>query len=130
MKPLHWIGSSLKDVKNFPAEVRREVGFALYLAQKGDKAANAVPMVGFGGANILEVVICEEGDAYRAIYTVKFAGAIYALHAFQKKSPRGAQTPRPDLNTLRERLKQALAHHDEKYGRQRQKGKANERGAS
>jgi phage-related protein len=130
MKPLHWMGSCLKDVKNFPEEVRSEVGFALYLAQKGDKAINAVPMVGFGGASVLEVVISEEGNTYRAIYTVKFASATYALHAFQKKSPRGRQTPRPDLNTLRERLKQAEAHHDETYGRQiLRKEKANERGA-
>lgn len=123
MKPLHWIGSCLKDVRKFPEEVRGEVGFALYLAQKGEKAANAAPMVGFGGASVLEVVISEGGDAYRAIYTVKFAEAVYALHAFQKKSPKGRQTPRPDLNALHERLKQAEAHYREKYGRLKRKEK-------
>jgi phage-related protein len=123
MKPLHWIGSCLKDVRKFPEEVRGEVGFAHYLAQKGDKASNAVPMVGFGGANVLEVVISEGGDAYRVIYTVKFAEAVYALHAFQKKSTKGRKTPRPDLNALHERLKQAEVHYREKYGKQKPKEK-------
>lgn len=129
MKPLHWIGQSLDDVRDFPADVRQEVGYAIYLAQKGDKAANAVPMVGFGGARVLEVVINDDGDTFRAVYTVKFPNAVYALHAFQKKSPRGSKMPRPDMSTIRKRLKQAEAHHNDIYRSRPEKEKANERGA-
>ncbi len=67
MKPVFWIASSRKDLCAFPTEVRQEAGFALYLAQQGDKALNAKPLIGFGGANVLEVVIDHDGDAYRSV---------------------------------------------------------------
>jgi phage-related protein len=128
MKPLYWIGQSLKDVKNFPSEVRQEVGYAIHLAQKGDKAPTAVPMVGFGSAKVLEVVISNDGDAFRAVYTIKFAKAVYVLHAFQKKSPRGSKTPKPDITTIRSRLKQAEEDYYETY-RSISRERENERGA-
>ena len=86
MKPLNWVGSSQDDLCEFPPDVRREAGYCIYLAQKGDKALNAVPMVGFGGAKVLELVIDDDGNTYRAVYTVKFAKAGYVLQALQKKS--------------------------------------------
>jgi phage-related protein len=85
MKALHWVGSSLKDVREFPDDVKREVGFSLHMAQCGDKAMNVVPLVGFCGAKVLETVIDSDRSTYRAVYTVKFHNAIYVLHAFQKK---------------------------------------------
>ena|ERR1700731_1427553 len=107
MRPVHWIGSTLDDVKELPEDVRREVGFSLWVAQQGHKAVNAVPMVGFGGASVLEVIIDEEGDTYRAIYTVRFPEAIYVLHAFKKKAKRGSSTPQADMGLIRKRLKTA-----------------------
>ena len=128
LKPVIWMGSTLKDLKKFPEASRSEVGFALYLAQRGEKATNAVPMGGFGSSKVLEVVIDEDGDTYRAVYTVKLQHAVYVLHAFQKKSKRGRSTPRRDINLIRERLRVAEGHHASEY-RQWKKAKSNEKGA-
>ncbi|WP_287959608.1 type II toxin-antitoxin system RelE/ParE family toxin [Filomicrobium sp.] len=124
MKPLHWMGSTRKDIKNFPEDVRSEIGFTLYLAQNGDKALNAVPLVGFGSTKVLEVVIDDDGDTFRAVYTVKFADAVYVLHAFQKKSKRGKQTPKPDLDLIKRRLKAAEIDYKSKYMKTKRKGLA------
>ena len=109
---LIWIGSSLKDLRAFPEEVRQVMGFALYLAQCGGKHPAAKPLRGFGGAGVLEVVDDHDGDAYRTVYTVRFADRVYVLHAFQKKSKSGAGIPRRDMARIRERLAQAR-HLDE-----------------
>jgi phage-related protein len=115
MKPLHWLGSSLKDVRGFPEDVKRAVGFSLDMAQRGDRAMNVVPLVGFCGAKVLETVIDYDKCTYRAVYTVRFAHAVYVLHAFQKKSVKGISTPKPDMNVIRTRLKAAEQHHTEVY---------------
>ena len=115
MKPVHWIGSSLRVLRLFPEEVRQEAGYSIYLAQMGEKAANAVPMLGFGGANVVEVVINNEGDTFRAIYTVRFEKAIYVLHSFQKKSKRGSATRTADIRLIKRRLKVAEGHYKESY---------------
>jgi phage-related protein len=88
------MGSSRKDLKAFPDLVQDACGFALWLAQTGRKHPNAKPLRGFKGAGVLEIVENREGNTYRAIYTVRFAKAVYVLHAFQKKSKKGIQTPR------------------------------------
>src|SRR5689334_4503129 len=111
MKPLFFMGSSYKDLLRFPKEVRREAGFALRLAQIGGKALHALPLLGFGGANVLEVVISEDGNAYRAVYTVRFEDAVYLLHAFQKKSKSGKATPKMDIALIRRRLNAARDHY-------------------
>ena len=105
-KPLYWIGSSLKDITRLPAEVQRSVGFALSAAQYGGKHPAAKPWKG-EGPGVLEVVKDYDGDTYRAIYTVRLANAVYVLHAFQKKSPRGRETRQSDIALVRERLKVA-----------------------
>ncbi len=115
MKPLNWVGSSLNDLREFPPEVRREAGQSIYFAQKGGKAVNAVPMLGFGSAKILEVVINNDGNTYRAVYTVKFQKAVYVLHAFQKKSHKGIATPKPDLSLIKQRLSAAEKHYKENF---------------
>ena len=97
LKPLFWVGSALEEVRSFPVGVRRQVGFALYLAQTGGKHMDAKPLKGFGGAGVLELVEDHDGNTYRAVYTVKLAGALYALHAFQKKSKKTIQTPKQHL---------------------------------
>ena len=114
MKPLFWMGSSRKDLKGFPAEVQDEMGYALRDAQFGGKRLNVKVLKGFGGAGVLEVVRDFDGATYRALYTVRFEGAVYVLHAFQKKSKRGVATPQRDMDLIRARLRDAEAHHRER----------------
>ena len=109
-KPLEWIGSSHKDLLGLPADVRRFFGFALSLAQAGDKHDAAKVLKGFGGAGVLEVVEDDAGGTYRAVYTVNFAEAVFVLHCFQKKSKRGIATPQPDIDIIQARLKIAEAY--------------------
>ena len=109
-KPLYWLGSSKKDLQAMPAEVLDTFGYALHLAQTGSKHLQAKPLKGFGSAGVLEVVESEAGSTYRAVYTVKIAGAVYVLHCFQKKSTAGVSTPKPEMDLVRDRLKAALAH--------------------
>ena len=93
-----------------PEVVQDVFGYALQLAQAGAKHGNAKPLKGFGSAGVLEIVESFDGNTYRAVYTVKFSNAVYALHCFQKKSTRGIATPQPDMDLIRERLKAAEAH--------------------
>jgi phage-related protein len=116
-KPLHWIGSSREDLRVFPKDVRRVMGQALFEAQRGTKHPDAKPMKGFGGAGVLEVVECDDGNTYRAVYTVRFAGVIYVLHTFQKRSKRGIATPRRDIDMIRSRLRRAQEHYARATGR-------------
>ena len=109
-KPLEWIGSSDKDLTALPADVRRLFGFALSLAQAGDRHDAAKVLKGFGGAGVLEVVEDDVGGTYRAVYTVKFAEAVFVLHCFQKKSKRGIATPKEDMDIINARLKIAEAY--------------------
>jgi phage-related protein len=101
------VSSSRKDLREFPEDVKDVMGHALHVSQTGGKHPDARPLSGFGGAGVLEVVEDHAGDTYRAVYTVKFAGAVFVLHAFQKKSKRGIETPKKDLNLIRKRLRTA-----------------------
>ncbi len=111
LKPLVWVATSREDLKEFPEEVQRVMGYALYLAQIGRKHPDATPLKGFGGAAVLEVVEDFAGNAYRAVYTVKMADVVYVLHAFQKKSKRGIKTSRADIERVKDRLKLAAEIH-------------------
>ncbi len=111
VKPLYWVGSSLRDLRGFPRAVRRVMGQALDDAQHGEKHPGARPLKGFGGAGVLEIVEDDDGDTYRAVYTVKLAGEVYVLHAFQKKSRRGRATPKKDIDLIKQRLREARAYH-------------------
>jgi phage-related protein len=113
-----WVGSTLDDVRSFPDEVKHVIGYALHLAQAGEKHPAAKPLKGFGGAGVLEVVDDFDGDTYRAVYTVIFSTAVYALHAFQKKAKRGAETPKKDLDLIRQRLKRAEQLHQQRVAEQ------------
>jgi phage-related protein len=108
-KPLIWIGGSKKDLMALPLDVRKFFGHALDFAQRGDQHDAAKPLKGFGSAGILEVVESESDGTYRAVYTVKFAQAVFVLHCFQKKSKRGIVTPKEDMDIIRARLKVAEA---------------------
>jgi phage-related protein len=110
-KPVRWVGGSLEDLRAFPEAVRQRVGGTLWEAQLGRKAPYAKPLRGFGGAGVLEVVDAFDGNTNRAVYAVRFAGVVYVLHAFQKKSKRGLATPRGELNLIERRLRRAREDH-------------------
>jgi phage-related protein len=107
LKPLIWVGSSRKDFQEFPDPVKDGMGYALYVAQQGGKHDDAKPLKGFSGAGVLEIVSAHHGDAFRAMYTAQLAGAVYVLHAFQKKSKTGRETPKGDIELIKQRLAQA-----------------------
>ena len=105
------MGPAQDEVRALPEAARKLVGFALFRAQEGKMHPNAKPLKGFGGAGVLEVVADSDSDTYRAVYTVRLATAVYVLHAFQKKSTRGAVAPRREMDLVRSRL--AWARHIE-----------------
>lgn len=110
MKPLFWVGSAKKDLKDMPEEVVDVFGYALYLAQTGRKHPQAKPLKGFGSAGVLEVVEDDDGSTYRAVYTVKLSNGVYVLHCFQKKSKKGIETSKQDKDLIEARLKSARLH--------------------
>lgn len=89
------------------------VGGALWEAQLGRKARWAEPLKGFGGAGVIEVVDDFDGDTFRAVYTVRFAGVVYVLHAFQKKSKSGSVTPRHQIALIKQRFTRAGEDYDQ-----------------
>lgn len=107
LKPVIWLGTSLKELREFPSPVQDHIGYALYVAQRGGKHQDTKVLSGFGGAGILEVIKDHRGDTFRAVYTLKYAGTVYVLHAFQKKSKSGRLTPRPDMELIKQRLREA-----------------------
>ena len=106
LKDLVWSRSSNKDLKAFPSDVRDVMGYALFLAQTGSKHGAAKPFKGVG-SGVLQVVDNYSGNAYRAIYTVRFADVVYMLHAFQKKAKKGISTPKKEVDLIKQRLKNA-----------------------
>jgi len=117
VRPVRWIGSARQDLKAFPAPVRQVMGTALYLAQTGGKHPSAKPLVGIvKGAGVLEVVEDFDRNTFRTVYTVKFAEAVYVLHAFQKKSKRGVATPQHEIELIRTRYEQARRQHEADFG--------------
>ena len=112
-KPVRWIGGSKDDLSAFPTEVKLRVGGALWDAQIGLKSPAAKPLKGFGGAGVLEVVVDFDGNAFRTVYTVRFAQVVYVLHAFQKKSRRGIATPKAELRLVEARLARAKEDYDQ-----------------
>jgi len=108
-KPLIWRATAKSDFMDFPAVVQREMGYALFLAQMGERHPSmAKTLKGFSGGAVVEVKESREGNAYRAVYTVKYAEAVFVLHAFQKKSKKGMATPKMDMDLIRRRLKDLI----------------------
>ena len=104
IKPLQWLGSTKKDFAAMPMSVQDLFGYALHLAQTDQKHSQAKPLSGFGGAGVLEVMETHQGNAYRAVYTVRYAHTVYVLHCFQKKSTRGITTPKRQIDLIKARL--------------------------
>lgn len=106
-RPVIWLGDSLKLVRDFPKEVRQEIGSALYDAQKGGKSPDAKPFKGVG-SGVFEIVTRFDTDTYRTVYAVQVGNTVYVLHAFQKKAKRGIKTPQQEIDTIKRRYKQAV----------------------
>jgi phage-related protein len=107
LKPVTWVGTSLKDLREFPEAVQDDMGYALYVAQRGGKHQDAKVLSGFGGAGVVEIIKDHRGETFRAVYTLRYAGRVYVLHAFQKKSKTGRETPRRDIELIKQRLREA-----------------------
>ena len=115
IKKIVFIGSSRRDIQQFPEDVKEDIGYAFFEVQKGGKPASAKPLKGFGGAGVLEIIENFDGNTYRAVYTVKFQKAIYVLHYFQKKSKHGIKTPQHDIDLIKQRLKIAEEDYKANY---------------
>jgi phage-related protein len=111
-RPLHWVGSSLEDLKDFPSQVSDVVGYALYEAQCGGKSPKAKPFKDVG-SGVLEIVADCDSDTYRAVYTVRLISGIYVLHCFQKKSKHGIKTPKKEVDLIKQRLAGAIEQDKE-----------------
>ena len=115
LKQLDFIGSSRENLKEFPDEVRQDIGYALFEAQRGLRPSAAKPLKGFRGAGVLEIVENFFGDTYRAVYTVRFEKVVYVLHCFQKKSKHGVKTSQQDVELIKQRLRAAQEDYHENY---------------
>ena len=115
-KPCLFVGASRRELQALPAQVRSEAGHALYEAQCGGMPLSAKPLKGFGGRGIVEIIENIDGNAYRVVYTVRFAEAVYVLRAFQKKSKKGLATPKMEIELIRARLRTAEQYHRERFG--------------
>ena len=107
LRPVIWPGDSLRELKAFPAAVQDEMGYAIYLAQCGQKHVSAKPLKGLG-PGVMEMVSDQRGDTFRSVYTVRFTDRVFVLHAFQNKSRSGIATPKADIDLIKQRLKQAI----------------------
>ncbi len=108
MRSLKWVGSSLKDLTQFPCEVQQEMGYALYVAQMGGMYIHTKPFKGCG-AGVYEIVSDHNKNTYRSVYVVNIGHTVYVLHAFQKKSKVGIKTPQEEVNIIKDRLKRLKA---------------------
>lgn len=116
MRPLLWVGSAKRDYCKFPPLVQDAFGFSLFLVQTGQHPPIAKPLKGFGGG-VVELIEDHRGDAYRAVYTIRFGAAVYVLHAFKKKSKTGIKTPPAEIELVRRRLRDAEADHTQRFGK-------------
>ena len=113
-KPIRWMATSLRDLRSFPRPVRIDIGHALFAAQEGKTDPAAKALKGFGGASVLEISASYFGNAWRAIYTVRFQDVIYVLHVFQKKSTKGIATPAREMDLIKRRLAEAERDYEER----------------
>ena len=107
IKPVVWVGDAREQVQSFPKAVRSDIGAALYDVQLGEKPPKAKPFKGVA-SGVLEIVTRFETDTFRTVYAVKIGRRVYVLHAFQKKSPKGRQTAKLDVEMITRRYKEAI----------------------
>lgn len=120
-RDITYLGSTEKDSKKLPEEVKELFSYALIVARAGGEYEDAKPLKGFGGRGVMEVVADDREGTFREVYTVRFDEAIYVLHIFQKKSKKGIETPKQDMDLIKKRLKWAEALHKEHYGKKKTK---------
>jgi phage-related protein len=114
LRPLIWLGNSLRNLRAFPAEAKKIIGDELQLVQFGGMPRDAKPLRGIG-PGVFEIALRHHAEAYRAVFAVQLGTKIYVLHAFQKKSKKGIATPKQDVDLIKQRYKQAqeLAERDQ-----------------
>ena len=115
-KPVFWVASSKKELLAFPEQAIDNIGYALGLVQLGGFPPDSKPWKG-EGPGVFEIVESQLGDAFRAVYTVRFAKAVYVLHCFQKKSPSGIRTAKTDVELIGKRFELARADYEVRYGK-------------
>ena len=112
LRPLVWMGDSLKNIRSFPEEVRSSIGYSLQLIQASETPMDAKPFKGVG-SGVYEIVKRYDTDTYRCVYVVKIGNNIYVLHAFQKKSKQEIKTPQSDVDLIKQRYKDAVTREQE-----------------
>lgn len=113
LKPILWVGSSLKDLRDLPDEVKSDIGHSLREIQKGKDPGNSKILTHLGESGICEIVTNAVQGTFRAVYTLKFADAIVVLHVFQKKSKKGISTPKQEMDLVLDRPKIAKILYQE-----------------
>ena len=103
-RPVSWIRAAWKEFEAFPEGARSICLAALTIAAEGGKADIVKPMRGMG-SGVFEIALPLRGDAYRVVYVVQMAEEIWVVHAFQKKSTQGIQTPQREIDLVKDRLK-------------------------
>ena len=115
IRPVRYVGDSLKVISAMPVDCQDEIGVALRHAQVGMRGYKVKVLQGFGGASVLQITSSSREGTFRVVYTVRFPQAVFVLHAFQKKSKSGRATPAEDMDRVRRRLQQAEADYAEFY---------------
>jgi len=115
LRPVVWLGDSKRSLRDFPDGAQKLLGDELQLIQFGGMPRDAKPFKGIG-SGVFEIALRYASDAYRVVLAVQIGRQIYILHAFQKKSKRGTETPKRDVDLIKRRYNEAqeLAHDYEK----------------
>ena len=106
LRPLVWLGDSLRNVRGFPDSAQKLLGDEIQLMQFGGMPKDAKPFKGVG-SGVIEIALRYSSDAYRVVLAVQIGSRIYVLHAFQKKSKKGIETPKRDIDLIRKRYTEA-----------------------
>ena len=116
---LRFTPASRRAYQSLPDEVQKHFGFALYLAELGKNHPDAKVLRGFGGASVVEVIVRHDGETYRAVYTLRLPGFVYLIHAFQKKSKQGSETPKRERDAIQRGLTAADKDYEERLPNER-----------
>jgi len=106
LRTLVWLGDSRKNIQRFPKGAQKLLGDELQLIQFGGMPKDAKPFKGIG-SGVLELALRFASGAYRVVTAVQLGTRIYVLHAFQKKSKRGIETPKREVDVIRKRYAEA-----------------------
>lgn len=117
-RQLIYLGSSKKDAESLPYEVGVLFAEAVAMALRGETHEDA-KMFRHHGGGVFEVVADHRNSTFREIYTVRYPEVVYVIHVFQKKSIRGRQTPKEEIEVIEQRLKWAERNYKETYGKKR-----------